>query len=665
MLQINPMSDQLGESSNPDQNEFDFEDIPAEFGDRFFTTVLKNFLDPLIAITELVANAYDAGASEVRVNWPVNLGDEFSISDNGWGMSAQKFVNAWKEVSWMRRQHQRGPVRVRVPHDDVVNIKRRPFGKNGLGRLSGFFLSDSYSIETSDGKEKTKAKVARSKNLFDICDRVVCESEEFGTTIRSTTSNRIPGYSANQIAEELGARFLADPNFRIWINDIPVEFDAISRAQLLPQTDTAFGSTKIWVLDQQSSRIKGLKGVRYTVGSRMVGNQEHPFDLRKISKSFVVDASIFEENVNPDWSQFITSEIIDAFKKECLDRIRAYLEKMGDLNVSNQLKTVISARRSQIESLPRASQKRIGKLAEAVKSDKMTISDSMLSWFVDCMLSIEESESGQELVRKLSSMSVQDHDAWLDILNRFEPVQISLVMDEIDRRLKYLEALENALNAPGLDELHGLQPVISEGLWVFGPEFDTSEFFSNTTLARIIEQKAITQLGSASEIRDRIKLVPGNKRRPDILVLPDASLSVHSTVVQDGSEERNNQALILELKSYGKEASIQDKQQLNDYIGAVAYNGGIRIGGTVSGFLICKVPPPGEKSNSGELEKIRWNLTVLTFDELIRKAERRLFGLRRRLQDLDIPTGVEEYLEAPMDSESLFNPIELSDLDSA
>ena len=68
----------------------------------------KGFLDdhagrvisnPHIAIVELVANSWDAGARRVNITWPDNGGD-FEILDDGTGMTKDEFENIWPELNY-------------------------------------------------------------------------------------------------------------------------------------------------------------------------------------------------------------------------------------------------------------------------------------------------------------------------------------------------------------------------------------------------------------------------------------------------------------------------------------------------------------------------------------------------------------------------------------
>ena len=48
---------------------------------------------PEIALTELVANSWDAGATIVDVSIPEKYGDKLIVEDNGTGLSKEEFQN--------------------------------------------------------------------------------------------------------------------------------------------------------------------------------------------------------------------------------------------------------------------------------------------------------------------------------------------------------------------------------------------------------------------------------------------------------------------------------------------------------------------------------------------------------------------------------------------
>lgn len=121
-----------------------------------------------VAIAELVANAWDAGATEVQIQVPqasaYNLETSvISVTDNGMGMSADQVDEDYLVIGRNRRADgQEAPA------------GRSVMGRKGVGKLAGFGLGRTMSILTwrdgvatsvdLDGK-KLKAEGGQSKKL--------------------------------------------------------------------------------------------------------------------------------------------------------------------------------------------------------------------------------------------------------------------------------------------------------------------------------------------------------------------------------------------------------------------------------------------------------------------------------------------------------------------
>ena len=61
---------------------------------------------PDVALTELVANAWDAGASRVDITIPSDRDEMLVISDNGIGLTTEQFHSRWMKLSYNRIKHQ-------------------------------------------------------------------------------------------------------------------------------------------------------------------------------------------------------------------------------------------------------------------------------------------------------------------------------------------------------------------------------------------------------------------------------------------------------------------------------------------------------------------------------------------------------------------------------
>src|SRR5712691_3955300 len=76
-------------------------------------------------LAEIVANGWDADASEVRVDWDRN-NDRITIQDDGIGMTPQEVNDHFLTVGYRRRDGQPG----------LTAKGRAPMGRKGIGKLS-------------------------------------------------------------------------------------------------------------------------------------------------------------------------------------------------------------------------------------------------------------------------------------------------------------------------------------------------------------------------------------------------------------------------------------------------------------------------------------------------------------------------------------------------
>lgn len=85
------------------------------------------------ALAELVANSYDAYATEVHIN----LSNEaISIIDNGKGLNLEEFESKYAIIGSTKQKE-----------DPFKTIpERKPMGKKGIGKLAAFSLGSSYTV---------------------------------------------------------------------------------------------------------------------------------------------------------------------------------------------------------------------------------------------------------------------------------------------------------------------------------------------------------------------------------------------------------------------------------------------------------------------------------------------------------------------------------------
>ena len=126
---------------------------------QFHITVLGRTLEHLgvqmykrrdVAITELVANSWDAGATRVDISIPDEAGyvpnsSKIIVLDNGRGMTDDAVEDEYLVVGRNRRLS-----------DDEVGLPRPVMGRKGIGKLAGFGLASMMSITTWTSNRSTQ-----------------------------------------------------------------------------------------------------------------------------------------------------------------------------------------------------------------------------------------------------------------------------------------------------------------------------------------------------------------------------------------------------------------------------------------------------------------------------------------------------------------------------
>ena len=296
-----------------------------QFDERFMPRYAGALIyDPAVALVELVANAWDAYATRVDVDWPDRqVGKPFCIRDNGRGMKAQEFEKRWSTFDYNRAEHEG---RFSYPPAELGHLSpRHVYGRNGKGRHGAFCFSRKYSVRTwRDSTEVTYVVSFGTENKpFDW--RLVEKKDgavDHGTEIRAGTADGT-NLTEERAREVLGMRFLTDPNFAVFINGKPVTFDDISD-ELTRDTEVTIdglGVAKVKMIDVvKADRTTRQHGIAWRVNNRLVGecrwrgsDYQRILDGRSTEAkrfTFIVFADFLADAdaINDDWSDFRRGE---------------------------------------------------------------------------------------------------------------------------------------------------------------------------------------------------------------------------------------------------------------------------------------------------------------------------------------------------------------------
>ena len=241
------------------------------------------------AIAELIANAYDAEANNVRIKLIDNGERSISVSDDGNGMSFDEINSEFLRIGRKRRETDKGMSR---------NNLRKVTGRKGLGKLAFFGIGDIITITTKkDGKAVSFTlswpELIACTTVYEPAFTInTCSPSDKGTIIELKSLKRKSPFDVEALAGSLSRLFSCfDDSFRvsISINDEEeiiindrLKFDGISpqiewlfpeMSDLMPQ-ELLDWQVSGKILATEKPLKPGLRGITLYAHGRLVNAPE-------------------------------------------------------------------------------------------------------------------------------------------------------------------------------------------------------------------------------------------------------------------------------------------------------------------------------------------------------------------------------------------------------
>lgn len=605
------------------------------FDNRFMERHAGSIIvDPAVAIVELVANAWDAWATKVDVVWPERGADAFSIQDNGKGMTEAQFQTRWKTLDYNRVREEGAES---APPAELADLRpRSAYGRNGKGRHAAFRFGEAYRVRTWRDGISVTFEVRRGVTQPFTVERLVTEAkvDGHGTEI-SAINPRALLMTSEEAREVIGTRFLADPNFTVTINGIKVTFDDIPKAQrrTVDIDVPGYGTAQMMVIDtQKADKSTRQHGIAWRVNNRIVGtpgwvgfDQERLVDGRSSEAKrfiFIVRADFLADEVLPDWAGFWPDrEAWLATRSAVHAKIREYF---SEFNAGRRRETKEIVRENlgrTVSQLTPVSRDRWNEFVDRVVDTCPSMNLDTVEQVAGVLASLELATSKYELIAKLHEMKPGDFDELNALLVDWTVRTAKLALDEIAQRLRLIEELDQKLRDETMEEVGDLQPLFDRSLWVFGPEFESLEFTSNRGMTEVVHRI----FGRQEQ---------GSRLRPDFVMLPDGSVGFYSRDSHDLGHEVDgvSRLVIAEIKKPGVLIGSKEKQQPWQYVRELMNRGLVNDTTIVTCYVLGSRIDPAE---AGDETKNNGRVTIraMTYSTFVKRAEKRLLGLRDKLRD--------------------------------
>lgn len=595
-----------------------------------------------IALTELVANAWDAGAFTVKITIPSQAGDDLVVEDDGCGLTPAEFSSRWMTLAYSRTAHQ--GTEVEFPPGRTSH--RHAFGRNGVGRHGLFCFGNAYDVLTCKAGVRFAVAIEDASDVGDH-DPVKVRSSTIskapgalpGTRLSVRVQRQLP--DPEQIRELLACRFVADPEFRILVNDVvvvPHETD-----KLVHQEVVTVGTVKVHLKTYDSGttgRTARQSGVAFWVGKRLVGKpswtvgEETVLDGRiKHAKRLIIVAETNDlfDAVRDDWSGFHDSDTVQAVYAAVV----AYAERIIRQHLAERVEETtgdaIRRNAERLRALDPEQRSEVSDLLTQMTTISPAISQEQLEVVIAAASNVLESKRGHALLSKLSTLSAADIDTLDEVLSQWSVQDCQTVLGELHRRMSQIEAIEKLMGTKGVDELRVLHPLVTGARWLFGPEYDSSEFTSNITIKNAMTQIFKTRFTDKDFINPR--------KRPDLIIIPDhGTLAATATEVFESGESlsKMHQILLIELKCGGFPITREEVSQAAGYVQDLHGSGKLFGAPTVTAYVVgFEIAPRVAASQDLKDDQERRIGTVIatTYGRLVATANRRLYKLRERIDE--------------------------------
>ncbi len=625
-----------------------------DFIERTYSSIVTN---TTIAFSELVANSWDAGATTVYITLPNENSDEITIEDNGTGMSDIEFQQRWMVIAYNRVAHQGEYIEYA---SSKGTAKRLAYGRNGVGRHAMFCFDHQYQVETwKNGKGNSYLiSIDGGDSAFSVVEHNTFNRSGHGTRLIVKAVKKRP--TKEEVMRTLGYRFLFDPEFSVFVDNEKIEFQKNIAPKLSEEiTLNSKATIKISIYQiPEGEKTTATNGIAFWVGTRLVGNPSwnigdirvedarRKFALRHL---IVVQADHLINDVFYDWSHFIDSEKVNETFTAVTQFVREFRVNYYRGKVTEVRKGVIENNRERIKSLTIPALYDLRNFFENYLEQKPEVDTDELNIIINSLISVLQSRNGLSLLEKLAGMNTDDIDALNKLLDEWSVTDIKDVLDEIDRRLKVISAIEQLCCDPTTDELHILHPLISQAKWLFGIEFDNPNYTFNRTLSTVMQTLLKGQKRDGADINW--------SKRPDLIIGSDYTLS--STCTEEPDENEIfviNKVLIIELKKGGFSIGRKEMVQAEEYVDNLYKGNKLNCKPKIKAFVVGD--SVSESISTKKTQEDYGEVYAYTYRQLAQTASKRLFNLKDKLmlhyQQLSVKDYLTEILEEPCQMELKF-----------
>lgn len=535
---------------------------------------------PILAVTELVWNALDADAMNVRVELRRNQMEglqSITVLDDGHGISYEDAIPAFENLggSWKK-----GPAKSKIG-------RRILHGKAGKGRFRAFFLGDEVTWKTwfrdnGSVKQFSVQGTRSTLGVFTLSEPVAAKRTQTGTEVRIAEIQRnFPSLddprAVQEMAGQLALYLRKYPGVRVSYNGIIIDPAAVQELE----RDYALGAIELesgriiedahmtvieWrTLAERSMFLCDANG--FALAEAPAGIQAPGFNftaylrsdfLRELDQS---GALVFED-LDPELRPILEtgrSRLKEHFRRRKAELARNVVREWKEQAIypyEGEPQNILEETERQVFDVVALN------VSEYLPDFERADSQSKRFSFRLLRQAIQESpDAVQKIIQEVLDLPSEKRDDLAALLKRTTLTALINASRVVTDRLDFLRGLDmllfNPISREQLLERSQLHKILEEHTWLFGEEFALS--LSDKGLKDVLK-KHVQLLGWEEDVDLPVLREDGSIGIVDLMF--------SRLIPQSKSDEREH--LVVELKRPKKIIDSGVYDQIESYATAVA-----------------------------------------------------------------------------------------------
>jgi hypothetical protein len=499
-----------------------------EVDPRLATLLSETYRSTEHAIKELIDNAWDADAQNVRVRLPDPMTfDPIEVEDDGTGMVPAELRQEYLRIA-RDRQALKG--------DRTIGKHRIVKGKKGIGKFAGLVVADLMVLETRARGNCTRLTIPRAELQNAVVDLESvqlpleihdCETSEHGTKIALTQLHQNLTFpSSDRLKQMLVFEYGREDDFRIFVNESMVTVDDLPGETTREEAELPeVGKVSATFTVTDPKRRVRTPGIVVRVGGKIIGEPSF-FGLDKepdipsaVLKRLYgeVEADGLSDDVTADWGAIIeNSKGYQQMQEWLRAQVRTHLNATCQREMSLARARLQQEIDRQLQRLPEHRRRFAEMAIQRIMQRFYGEPEDRVRPIISVVLDALERDEYRVVLQKIYEASKSDVAGFAEALADFGLLELSLVAQQASGRIEFLDMLDSLISNPDATEAE-VHRALASNLWVFGPEF--ALMASNQSLATVIERYA--------EEKFEGKRAP---KRPDLLLI--SQMGVRYTLIE-------------------------------------------------------------------------------------------------------------------------------------